>query len=935
MKMRTFALLLLATVASSLAAMPTKQELKQVEGLVQELMRPEVDAMKAGKKNRADVAKAAVALAEKAESDAAKLLLLKGSFTLYVGHGAFDEAIDVLRTIRTTIPDVSPQHVANMVESALRNIPKNRGGQLYRILDDAKARVRHQDALKAALEKSAKRPSLRALHVEIAEHYAFFGDWSKALDEFAKGDNAKAAEVAKAEKGEGKMSQKAIAEFWWNYAAAEEVQRAFRRHAAEVYAAAIASGGISGLETVLAKRRIDEVKECGEDLLAPVEKKTAPPGGNAPAAVSGEHSNALYCVIDLSAGPNADKYPVSYLDAEPKGGWTDEYKTTKLVLRRIEPGTFKLGGKRKYEVMFTKPYYMGVFEVTQKQYELVTGKNPAKHKGDGRPVTNVSWNEIRGDSSVHDWPTVRTVDANSIVGRIRARTGLSFDLPTDAQWECACRAGTTSNFNNGGDSDDDRRKLGRFFDNRLDGRGGYAEHTTVGSYLPNAWGLYDMHGNVREWCLDWATYIRKDTVDPVGPVAARDETSIFKTYGKIAGMRILRDAAWRDRRQAQLQMGGHWIGVASPETSNDPNDPPDKSNDLVGFRLCMNPEGPVGASAQGNAAPAASAVSNEKLPMATSEQPKPLVLDLGGGVKMEMMGCPAGKFVMTGYMSQEYKDLPNGGKHSVEITRPFWIGKYPVTIEQWQRLMSKVEPLPGVKPKHMDPKTPVQVLLNNTSMGGLSRKTAEAFMAELTRKFKRQLPPGYIFRLPTEAEWEYAFKANSSDPDDPFANQNPPKERIFESFVLYEDSERYWQERGCDSVLFAQKNGLAPYIPVGQRKPNAWGIFDMGGCTLECFLDSYVKGPRPWQESHRDVFVDNVKDPLVFDDDPSQKRTVLSRYGFRSKEHLRWEKGPSSAHGRWGVDYNLKWGGGALKIRLVAGPDLLKERGITPPKLDK
>ena len=169
MKMRTFALLLLATVASSLAAMPTRQELKQVEGIVQELMRPEVDAMKAGKKNRADVAKAAVALAEKAESDAAKLLLLKGSFTLYVGHGAFDEAIDVLRTIRTTIPDVSPQHVANMVESALRNIPKNRGGQLYRILDDAKARVRPQDALQAALEKSATRRSLRALHAARAE----------------------------------------------------------------------------------------------------------------------------------------------------------------------------------------------------------------------------------------------------------------------------------------------------------------------------------------------------------------------------------------------------------------------------------------------------------------------------------------------------------------------------------------------------------------------------------------------------------------------------------------------------------------------------------------------------------------------------------------------------------------------------------------------
>ena len=168
MNMRKLALLLLAAAASSLAAMPTKQELKQVEGLVQELMRPEAEAMKAGKKNRADVAKAAVVLAEKAESDAAKLLLLKGSFTLYVGHGAFDEAIDVLRTIRTTIPDVSPQHVANMVESALRNIPKNRGGQLYRILDDAKARVRHQDALKAALD---------AAKAEGLEHYMVDGGY--------------------------------------------------------------------------------------------------------------------------------------------------------------------------------------------------------------------------------------------------------------------------------------------------------------------------------------------------------------------------------------------------------------------------------------------------------------------------------------------------------------------------------------------------------------------------------------------------------------------------------------------------------------------------------------------------------------------------------------------------------------------------------------
>ena len=549
MKMRAFALLLLAAATSSFAAMPTKQELKQVEGLVQELMRPELDAMKTGKKNRADVAKAAVELAEKAESEAAKLLLLKGSFTLYVGHGAFDEAISVLRTIKATIPDVSPQHVANMVESALRNVPKSKGGQLYRILDDAKARVRHQDALKAALEKSAKRPGLRTLHVAIAEHYAYFGDWPKALEAFAKGDNTKAAEVAKAEKGEGKMSQKAIAEFWWNYVAADEgVQRAFRRHAADVYAAAIASGGISGLETVLAKRRIDEAKEYGEDLLASIEKKAAPSAGNAPASnVSAAPSvgnapasnvsaaprgGALYCVIDLSAGPNAAKYPVSYLAAEPKGGWTDEYKTTKLVLRCIEPGTFKMRGE--HDVTLTKPFYIGVFEVTQKQYKLVTGGNPSSFKGDMRPVECVSWNNIRGDSSKCNWPSSKEVEPSSFMGKIRARTGIDgFDLPTEAQWEYSCRAGTTSMYNNGGDSEEDMMKLGRYVLNQKwrgkkesdadfarhepDGKGGYSEaHTTVGSYLPNAWGLYDMHGNVWEWCLDRKGDLSDGVTDPVG-----------------------------------------------------------------------------------------------------------------------------------------------------------------------------------------------------------------------------------------------------------------------------------------------------------------------------------------------------------------------------------------------------------------------------------
>ena len=196
------------------------------------------------------------------------------------------------------------------------------------------------------------------------------------------------------------------------------------------------------------------------------------------------------------------------LDAALNGRWKDEYKTTKILLRRIEPGDVKLGDTKP--VALTKPFYMGVFEVTQKQYSLVTGNDPSQYKGDMRPVERVSWNTIRGNSDTYNWPTVTTVDPNSFIGKLQAKTGLNFDLPTEAQWEYACRAGTDSSYNNGGSSDNDLKMLGRYDSNRSDGKGGYGEHTTVGSYFPNAWGLYDMHGNVSEWCLDWFDSVNGD-----------------------------------------------------------------------------------------------------------------------------------------------------------------------------------------------------------------------------------------------------------------------------------------------------------------------------------------------------------------------------------------------------------------------------------------
>jgi len=223
-------------------------------------------------------------------------------------------------------------------------------------------------------------------------------------------------------------------------------------------------------------------------------------------------STPTYYVIDLSGGPNADGYPMEILEGEPSGGWTDEHKTTKLVLRRIEAGTFNMCNQTN--VTLTRPFFIGVFEVTSAQYAQVMGSTNGE--GDARPEAGISYNTIRGNSSTYAWPGSANVDSSTFIGKLRAKTGIpTIDLPTEAQWEYACRAGTTSEYNR---SDYELDDLGRYDGNGDDGHGGDEyeyNKTIVGSYLPNAWGLYDMHGNVREWCLDYHGSLTGG-VDPVG-----------------------------------------------------------------------------------------------------------------------------------------------------------------------------------------------------------------------------------------------------------------------------------------------------------------------------------------------------------------------------------------------------------------------------------
>lgn len=171
----------------------------------------------------------------------------------------------------------------------------------------------------------------------------------------------------------------------------------------------------------------------------------------------------------------------------------------KLHSVRISKGTFKMGApdgekvaldneKPQHSVELTSDFYMGQFEVTQGQYEQLMGENPSRFKGKNLPVENVP---LRDESAKSD--------ITRFLAALNRKTGKKFTLPTEAQWEYACRAGTTTPFHFGKTLNGSEANCDGNFPNGTDTKGPSLDKTCeVGKYLANPWGLHDMHGNVWE-----------------------------------------------------------------------------------------------------------------------------------------------------------------------------------------------------------------------------------------------------------------------------------------------------------------------------------------------------------------------------------------------------------------------------------------------------
>jgi formylglycine-generating enzyme required for sulfatase activity len=424
-----------------------------------------------------------------------------------------------------------------------------------------------------------------------------------------------------------------------------------------------------------------------------------------------------------------------------------------------EPG-HRAKEESQHEVTVAKPFYLGVYEVTQAQFKKVMGKNSSKFVKDGgldHPVEQVSW-----DDAMAFCKKFSEAPEESKAGRV-------YRLPTEVEWEYACRAGTTTAYSIGSSLSADQAN----FDGDALGprhRGGPAK---VGSYSANVLGLFDLHGNVWEWCSE----------------------------GSFRGGGWRNPADWC--RSARRFLG--WTK--------------DYKDDNGGFRVVCD------------------------------VRPPPVVNSIG----MKLAHIPAGTFTM-GSPPDEPHRLEDEHQHDVVISRPFLMGVHELTVGQFRAFVEatgyKTEAEKNGKGATRFPgggfdptctwKTPGWTQTDEHPVACLARTDVEAFCQWLSKK------EGKRYRLPTEAEWEYACRAGTTtayhfgpgfsdkDANGDDANKSAVKVGAYpaNALGLHDMHGNVWE--WCADWYLGDYYRQSPrFDPIGPSRPNAPanGVLRGGGWT--------------------------------------------------------------------------------------------------------
>ena len=448
-----------------------------------------------------------------------------------------------------------------------------------------------------------------------------------------------------------------------------------------------------------------------------------------------------------------------------------------------EPGRYDDEGPQ-HQVTLTAGFWIAETPCTQALYEAVTGENPSRHKGSDRPVEEVTWN-----------------DACTFLSKLNERIpGLGLSLPTEAQWEYACRAGSTESTYAGPLTlDEDGVKapeldaIAWYFANSADGT------RPVGQKTPNAWGLHDMLGNVDEWCNDlYDGYSSEPQQDPTGPDVGDERVIRGGSWGGHArdcraALRLALDPSYRsDHLGFRFVRGQEAAGgpegpkeTAEPRGSGDGRSP----SGAVPDRRSRDSDAPtIITTKHASGTPEwADQVGSDRLGTYADVaiSPKRRAAD---DVLIRFRLIPAGEFLMGSPPDEEGRFDREGPQHLVRLSKAFWMADAPCTQDLYEAIV-------GSNPSGFKGATrPVEKV---------SWSDAQEFLEALNQK------RGLKLTLPTEAQWEYACRAGTTAP-------------------------RYGP---IDEIAWYINNSGGETHPVRQKQPNPWGLYDMLG-------NVYVSGAK-------------------------------------------------------------------------------------------